>query len=346
VRIQGQQGYLGRLPVGVLELAGITLIAAVIFFMVLHQGFSKARVTVALTFIAITAWRILPAVGRILGGWAKIRKSMPYISGLSSYLEKPDEPPQPTDPGHAPLPPLAGEIVLDRVSFCYSGAQRPSLQEVSLTIRKGQCVGIIGHSGAGKSTLADLLIGLLAPSSGELRIDGRTLDTADRRSWMRQVGYVPQAAYIFDGSLAENVAFGVPLAEIDEARVRDCCSMAAIDFLDQLAEGVWTSLGERGARLSGGQKQRVTIARALYANPNLLIFDEATSSLDQASEQAIQETILGFMGKITMVIVAHRLSTVAQCDIVAWIDSGAVVAVGPPAEILPAYTANNTTTSS
>ena len=214
------------------------------------------------------------------------------------------------------------------------------LEAVSFCVAKGETVGIVGESGAGKSTLMDLLMGLLTPTSGALCLDGQPLDDSGRRGLAEIIGYVPQFPYIYDATLAENVAFGVLRAEIDMARVEAACRQAAVhEFLVQLPEGYQTVLGERGVRLSGGQQQRVCIARALYRKPEVLIFDEATSSLDTKSEKQIQQTIMRLKGSVTMILVAHRLSTVEGCDRLVWIEDGRVRQIGSPDEVLPGYRA-------
>ncbi len=204
-------------------------------------------------------------------------------------------------------------------------------------MRKGSMVGIIGPSGAGKSTLVGILTGLLSPDSGCVSVDDVPLDAVRSAGWSVQIGYVPQTPFLLNASLADNVAFSRWGEAIDRDRVSACCRMAAIDFLDQLPEGLDTLLGERGTRLSGGQLQRVAIARALYSGPACIIFDEATSSLDGAAEAAIQRTINGLRDQMTLIVIAHRLSTVEMCDTVYWLEGGAVVDSGPAEVIVPAY---------
>ena len=198
-------------------------------------------------------------------------------------------------------------------------------------------VGIIGSSGAGKSTVVGLLTGLLAPTAGKLMVDGQELDEAHRIGWLRSLGYVPQAPFLLNATIAENIAFSQWGEPVDRARVDKCCRMAAMDFVADLPEGLDTVIGERGVRLSGGQVQRVAIARALYENPQLILFDEATSALDGASEQAIQHTIESLGSQATLVIVAHRLTTVKNCDDLYWLGQGTVLMHGKPDEVLPAY---------
>jgi ABC-type multidrug transport system fused ATPase/permease subunit len=209
---------------------------------------------------------------------------------------------------------------------------------MSFEINKGDTVGIIGKSGAGKSTLVDLLIGLLKPVKGQISIDGTPLARELLTAWLQITGYVPQSPYIYDGSIAQNVAFGVDESDIDRQWVKQCCTMASMDeFMDDLPDGIDAFIGERGIRLSGGQQQRVAIARALYTRPEVMIFDEATSSLDTKSEKAIQETIYSFRGKQTLIIIAHRLSTVKACDYLIWIDNGTIRLQGKSDKVLSAY---------
>jgi len=224
------------------------------------------------------------------------------------------------------------------VSFRYAGVDSDSLSRIDMNILKGQVVGVIGHSGAGKSTLINVLSGLLTPHSGSIYVDSREVQGDALSRWqVGMIGYVPQSPYICDGTLAENVAFGLSGDEIDSDQVVECCRMAAIDFLDDLPQGIATPIGERGVRLSGGQQQRVAIARALYKKPEIIIFDEATSSLDTKSEKAIQETVYSLRGSVTLIVVAHRLSTVADCDEVYWIDKGKVRMAGSAADVLAEY---------
>ena len=197
---------------------------------------------------------------------------------------------------------------------------------------------MIGRSGAGKSTLADILIGLIIPTSGMIMIDNIPLDDHNSPLWMSQIGYVPQSACLLDATIAENVAFGLKDKEINTERVLKVCRMAAIEgLLNELQEGINTPIGERGVKLSGGQQQRIAIARALYNSPEVMIFDEATSSLDYKNEKDIQQTIYNLKGKLTMIIIAHRLSTVEECDEIIWLENGSIRKIGRPEEVLSEY---------
>jgi ABC-type multidrug transport system fused ATPase/permease subunit len=218
----------------------------------------------------------------------------------------------------APARPLrwSDAIVLREVGFRYPGASRPALDGLSLTIPKNSSVGVIGPTGSGKSTLVDLLLGLYQPTAGEILIDDRPLTPELVPSWQASIGYVPQDIFLIDDTIARNIAFGLPDNEIDPARLREACAIAQLlDFVEaELPDGFDTNVGERGVRLSGGQRQRIGLARALYHRPSLLILDEATSALDMATEAKLLDALRSLAGKLTMVVAAHRLSAVANCD--------------------------------
>ena len=207
-------------------------------------------------------------------------------------------------------------ITLREVSFRYPGASRPALNGISLIIAKNTSLGVIGPTGSGKSTLVDLLLGLYQPTKGEILIDGRPLTPALVPAWQATIGYVPQDIFLIDDTIAHNIAFGLADNEIDPARLREACAIAQIlEFIEaELREGFDTVVGERGIRLSGGQRQRIGLARALYRSPSLLILDEATSALDMATEAKLLDALRSLAGKPTMVVAAHRLSTVTGCD--------------------------------
>ena len=207
-------------------------------------------------------------------------------------------------------------ITLREISFRYPGASRPALNGISLIIAKNTSLGVIGPTGSGKSTLVDLLLGLYQPTTGEILIDGEPLTSALVPAWQASIGYVPQDIFLIDDTIARNVAFGLPDDEIDPEQLREACATAQIlDFIEtELRDGFDTIVGERGIRLSGGQRQRIGLARALYHRPSLLILDEATSALDMATEAKLLDALRSLAGKLTMVVAAHRLSTVAGCD--------------------------------
>ena len=342
-RFIGLQQFLARSPVWVLEIVGFIMLTTSICVMSSLMEASTAEITATMALLAVTAYRVLPAVNKVLAGVTKMHTALPYLDNEFQYLDLIKENAQQEEnqySGEEDPFQFDREISFEDVSFVYEGGTQEALQGVKLIIKKGATVGVIGPSGAGKSTFVDMLIGLLLPSKGEIKIDGHDLKGAQRRGWVHSIGYVAQAPYIYDGTLAENVAFGCRGNEIDRERVLHCCKQAAMqDFLSDLNSGIDTSIGERGIRLSGGQQQRVVIARALYRRPSVMIFDEATSSLDTKSEKAIQETIYTFKGKQTLIIVAHRLSTVEDCDTLIWLEKGRVRKLGVPSEVLHEYQA-------
>jgi ABC-type bacteriocin/lantibiotic exporter with double-glycine peptidase domain len=260
---------------------------------------------------------------------------LPYVHSVLSYL---DEIPK-SEITYQPLRQgFHNELRLEKISFRYHGASRNALSDIDLTIRRGQTIGIIGASGAGKSTLVDVIIGLLPPSTGRILLDGKEMDGPSMRAWEALIGYVPQTPYIAPASLAENVAFGLRHSDIDYDKVLQCCRLAAMgDYLHQLPDGLNTFIGERGVKLSGGQRQRVAIARALYHDPEVIIFDEATSALDSRNEESIQKTIYSLKNKQTLIIIAHRLSTVEGCDEIIWLENGKIEMTGSASKVLERY---------
>ena len=208
---------------------------------------------------------------------------------------------------------------------------------VNLTIGKGATIGIIGTSGAGKSTLVDILLGLLSPEKGSVELDGIDVRT-NIRNWQNQIGYVPQSIFLTDDTLRRNIAFGISDDQIDETSINRAVASAQLKyFIDDLPEGLDTIVGERGVRLSGGQRQRIGIARALYHDPSVLVLDEATSSLDANTEYGVMEAVRELHGKKTLVIVAHRLSTVEQCDYIYRLEKGFVTDEGIAIDVLSKY---------
>jgi ABC-type multidrug transport system fused ATPase/permease subunit len=223
---------------------------------------------------------------------------------------------------------LSDRIVLDNVSYRYPDAKLAGLNGISLDINAGERIGIVGSTGAGKTTLADMILGLLPPSEGRIIVDGAPITDENLRAWQQSVGYVPQDIFLTDANIYQNIALGVPMLEIDQPRVRRAAEIARIDdfIRNDLPDEYETAIGERGVRLSGGQRQRIGIARALYHEADLIVFDEATSALDNLTELEVMSAIDALPGDKTVLIIAHRLSTVKRCDRIIVMDKGRVVA--------------------
>ena len=301
-----------------------------------------------LGLFAYAGFRVIPASNRIMLYVAQLRYSRAWIHDLRADLTAL---PTPAIDDAAEVEPIrfTRAVALERVSYTYDGEPEsglpqaepvlpkaePVLIDVSLTIAKGESIGVVGPSGAGKSTLIDLLLGLLEPTAGRITVDGRDIVTA-MRSWRRHIGYVPQEPFILDDTVRRNVAFGLADAEIDDRRVLAALTRAQLsDVVAGLPRGLDTMLGERGTRLSGGQRQRVAIARALYHEPEVLVFDEATSALDTPTERELIAALEALRGVKTLVVIAHRLTTVRRCDRLALLRDGRLAAVGPYDDLIP-----------
>lgn len=225
------------------------------------------------------------------------------------------------------------DISLHDIHYRYPDAATESLRGVSVTIHAGETVGFIGPSGAGKSTMINLILGLLTPISGEIRVDGRNIE-AHLSAWQRHIGYIPQDIYLIDDTIRHNVAFGLPDDEIDQEALSRALKASQLDtFVASLPEGAETIVGDRGMRLSGGQRQRIGIARALYHNPSVLVMDEATSALDHETEREVVAAIGQLRGDHTIIIIAHRLTTVRGCDRLYLLEDGQVTDQGTPTEL-------------
>jgi len=274
----------------------------------------------------------MPALQHVFSALASIRFNRAALDDLTADLRQfPAALAGDTDA--SPLA-LRAEIRFEDVYFRYPGAAGWALEGASLSIPRNQTIGLVGGSGSGKTTLVDLLLGLYEPEQGRILIDDVPLSADLVPAWRRQVGYVPQQIFLSDDTVAANIAFGVPAREIDAARVEQAARIAQLhDFVQQLPSGYETVIGERGVRLSGGQRQRIGIARALYRDPAVLIMDEATSSLDGATEEDVMQAIRILAGKKTVILIAHRLTTVEECDRVYLLDAGRIVDHGTLQEL-------------
>lgn len=319
---------LPRLGLELLAVGGLAIL--VISMLVQHRAVEAVLPTLGL--FAAVAFRVVPSVTRVLSAVQLVRYTKAVIDTLHSELGHG----MPAVPGGTSrtVKPFLGALELKEVSFSYPGTTTPVIRDISLTVQRGESVGFIGASGAGKSTLVDLILGLLAPEKGEILVDGGNIQS-DMRNWQHQIGYVPQTIFLTDDTLRRNVAFGLPEKLIDNAAVGRAIRAAQLEeFISTLPDGIETIVGERGVRLSGGQRQRIGIARALYHDPAVLVLDEATSSLDTDIERGVMQAVYALRGSKTIIIVAHRVSTVEHCDRLYRLDQGMVVAEGKPAVVL------------
>lgn len=318
--VERKQLTLSQLPYIWLEIVAVAGLAFLVIFSVM-QGADASQILPILGVFGAAAFRVIPSANRILMALQALRYSIAVIDLMNEELHRPE-------PAHRSKPnqiSFARTIQLDRLYYQYPTATMPSITDVSLLISKGESVGIVGTSGAGKSTLVDVILGLLPPTSGRILIDD--VDAQDGlRSWQDHIGYVPQHIFLSDETLRRNIAFGVPEGEINNIEINRAIRQAQLgEFVDSLADGINTIVGERGVRLSGGQRQRIGIARALYNDPSVLVLDEASSALDTNTETALMEEIYAMQGQRTLIIVAHRLSTIEKCDRIFRLEKGVLV---------------------
>jgi ABC-type multidrug transport system fused ATPase/permease subunit len=332
-RVGQFQATLQMLPRLWLELLAVVGLATLVITM-LAQGRGPTTIVPTLGLFAAAAFRLMPSVNRTLGALQGLRYSLPAVNTLHDELRLAmAEPAGGEQRQGTAIPVFQTDICLANVSYTYPSAAVPAVDDLNLRIRKGESVGFVGPSGSGKSTLVDVILGLLTPSAGRVLVDGENIQT-NLRAWQDQIGYVPQSIYLTDDTLRRNVAFGLPNEAIDNDAVGRAIRAAQLhEFAAGLPQGLETLVGERGIRLSGGQRQRIGIARALYHDPAVLVLDEATSALDTATERGVMEAVTALRGNKTILIVAHRLSTVANCDRLYRLEQGRIVAeTVPPSE--------------
>ncbi len=304
-----------------------TIFMASMFLFILLYMLRGGDITVLvpqLTAFAMAAVRMLPGINRINTYLSEIAYAQPCLDYLYDNLNESmkmdvngsvtgldgktgEQKPELT---------LQDRIVLDHITYAYPNTDKNIFTDAHMEVKKGQSVGIMGPSGAGKSTIVDILLGLLHIQGGSITCDGRNIFD-NYPSWLARIGYIPQSIYLIDESIRDNIAFGIDGDKIDDQRIWEVLEEAQLkEFVEELPEGLDTTIGDRGVRMSGGQRQRLGIARALYHNPEILVFDEATSALDNDTEKAVMDAINSFHGKKTMVIIAHRLNTIAKCDVI------------------------------
>jgi ABC-type multidrug transport system fused ATPase/permease subunit len=331
-RAQGDIVFVSGSPRFVMEAMGMVLIAA------LAYGISRSAQGIAaalpvLGALAVGAQRLLPALQQVYSGWAGIVGSQASLAKVLELLDQPIAADALSTSQNALV--FKKEVRFSDVRFRYAPDAPWVLDRFNVTIRKGTRVGFVGSTGSGKTTVLDLLMGLLAPSEGQLLVDGVPIAGDRVRPWQRAIAHVPQSIFLADTSIAQNIAFGVPPHAIDLDRVRQAAKRAQIaEFIENRPDGYDARVGERGVQLSGGQRQRIGIARALYKQASVLVFDEATSALDSATEQSVMDAIDGLDRELTILLIAHRLSTVRRCDTIVEIGEGRVIAQGTFGDLL------------
>ncbi len=321
-------------PKFLIEAVGVGgVLALAVVLMATREGVGE--ILPILGLYAFAGYKLLPAIHQTYSGMAQLRFGGAAVDDIhedlhqrSALAEIQRRPPERLAPQR--------DIRLESVSFTYPGSQVPALQDIDLSVPVGASIGLVGTTGAGKTTLVDILLGLLRPGEGSLSVDGVPVSDDNLRAWQQTVGYVPQEIFLGDATIAENIAFGVPWDEIDRDAVERSARMAQVHgfVTEELPDGYWTRVGERGVRLSGGQRQRLGIARALYHDPEVLVFDEATSALDSATEGAVMEAVRNLHHRKTIILIAHRLSTLEGCDRIYVLEDGRVQGSGTYQELL------------
>lgn len=310
-------GFLSDIPRVLTEVIVVFGLLLLILFKIVF-GENPSEIVPVLGLLAMAAFRLMPSANRIISYYNSLKAQMPFFNEVYEILLEIKER---LLTGKNALLGCADQkmcfkdvVKVDKVSFSYVEKDELILDEISFNIYKGDFVGVIGPSGSGKTTFVDILLGLLTPSSGRILCDSQNINS-NIRGWQANLAYVPQDIYLIDGSIKENIAIGVSIGDINNELIDNVLEMAELtDFVSTLPNGVETFVGERGVKLSGGQRQRIGIARALYQKPEILVLDEATSALDNETEKSITDTILKFKGKITIIAIAHRVSTLEQCD--------------------------------
>ena len=331
-RASGNNQFISGSPRYVMEAIGMTLIAG-FAYVTTQQENSMVTAIPVLGALALGAQKLLPALQQAYGAYSAIKGSKSSFEDVLNLLDQ-------SLPEYAgqPLPkpiPFAKEIKLNNLNFRYSEDSPWVLKNINLSLKKGARIGFIGVTGSGKSTLLDIIMGLLPPTNGKLMIDKQPINSQNRRAWQAHIAHVPQNIYLSDSTIEENIAFGIAKEQIDHQRVKKAAQQAQIaELIEEWEEGYQTFVGERGIRLSGGQRQRIGIARALYKKANVLIFDEATSALDNETEWEVMKAIEEIGEEITVLIIAHRLTTLKGCDKIVKLGKKYTVHVGNYQEMI------------
>lgn len=332
---RGTNAAIAQVPRYCIELIAFgSMIALLLYLIATHNG-NLGMILPIVSVYALAAFKLLPAFQQIYASIATIKGDIAAFESIQQdltesmqnelYVIKPQQ-----EKIH-----LRKQIYLENITFSYPGKKGITINKINMSISANSVIGLVGPSGSGKSTIIDILLGLIEPQNGQLKVDNVIINEKNCRSWQNSIGFVAQSIFLSEGTIAENVAFGVPQDQIDSKRVKQALKLARLtEFRQTLEEGINTKVGERGVQLSGGQRQRIGIARALYHKANVLVFDEATSSLDGITEKMIMQAIQDFSGQKTIIMIAHRIKTVQKCDQIFFIDKGQVVNQGTYQELI------------
>lgn len=316
---------IGELPRYMLETVAFGGIVILLLF-ILHSTGNLNDAIPLIGLYALAGYRLMPSLQAVFRGATNFRYNIPAVELLYKHMHTGDK----INVIRAEPIPLEKEILLENITFSYPNSENAVIRSQTISIKANTTVGFVGPTGCGKTTVVDIILGLLTPQSGALKIDGKRIDLNDIYSWQSSLGYVQQSIYLSDDTVTKNIAFGVPDNQIDHNLVKNAAEIANIDrFIEEeLPNGYNTIIGERGIRLSGGQRQRLGIARAVYNNPSVLILDEATSALDGFTEDAIMDAIHSLSGKKTILMIAHRITTLRECDLIYMMKNGKIVDSG------------------
>lgn len=319
---------LSQVPRYMVELVAFSALIFLSLYLIYSQEHAANNLLASLAVYGLAGFKLVPALQMVYSELTNLKAGLPAFESLREDLHacQTNEQPQSSTDKVEPKVEVKNLIELKDLSFTYPNKVTPALDEITLKIPVKKTIGLVGASGSGKSTAIDLLLGLLTPDKGQLLADGVEINKNNVTAWQKNLGYVPQSIFLSDASIRKNIAFGLTDKEIDDALVKKAIEQAHLtQVVSELPQGINTSIGERGVQLSGGQRQRIGIARALYSNANILVLDEATSALDGITEKLIMDSIHKFSGKKTIIMIAHRLATVKQCDIIYLMHQGKVL---------------------
>lgn len=331
-KAQASNAILNQVPRYLIETIGIFLMITLAWILANRSGGLVGALPM-LGALALGAQRLMPLLQKIYGAWARMTGNQQMFADVVELLELP--PPFTAQDGTASVLSFNNTIRLQDVGFRYALGHEDVIRGISITISKGTRLGIVGPTGGGKSTLVDIVMGLLEPTTGQLMVDSVAIDESNRHDWRKHISHVPQHIFLADASIAENIAIGVPAHKIDLERVRHAAQCACIaDFVAANPRGFDAPVGERGIQLSGGQRQRIGIARAIYRHADVIVLDEATSALDMETETAVMDAVNRLDSSLTVIMIAHRVQTLRNCELIARLENGKLSAVGSYEEVI------------